>query len=492
MEPFSYKLLFARLLTEFILVAGAMLVLFLDQARAKSWASGKRCGVAAGLSAGIILLSMIAACCASDFGAHYGGMVVISPMVQGVKICLLALAAASILIASPARFTPHIGEYCALLLLAAAGLLLLAGTEELLTAFVSLELASLSLYALTAFHKRNIKSVEAALKYFLFGSVAAAFTLYGISLVYGLAGSTAFADIASALAKADSSPLLLLALVLASIGFGFKLAAAPLHLWAPDAYQGAPIPSAALIASGSKLASLFLFLKFFAFAVPGQSGSAGYGQAAPGWMVIIAALAAVSMILGNLLALAQSNVRRLIAYSAIAHAGYALVAVLAASEAGLAAAVYYLFTYGLAVIGIFGVIGLVEVEHGELTVDGLAGLGQRSPLLAGCLAVFVLSLAGIPPLAGFFGKFYVFLAALDATRSGAAPGLLWIVVLAIAASAVSLYYYLKILKQCFVADSGSTDQICIPFHPRWVIPALALGVLLLGCFPNLLLSRLAP
>ena len=233
----------------------------------------------------------------------------------------------------------------------------------------------------------------------------------------------------------------------------FKIAAAPFHLWAPDAYQGAPIPSAALVASGSKLAALFLFTKMFLLAFAGQHGSAAFGRFAAGWMPLLAGLALASLLLGNLVAIAQPNLRRLLAFSAIAHAGTAMLGVLAASEQSYAAVIYYMFTYGLAVIGIFGVISLVESRHGEARLEDLAGLSRRSPLAAGCLMIFVLSLAGIPPLAGFFGKFYVFLIALKSPAANL--GLLWLVIVAIAGSAVSLYYYLRILKFAWVIPSDA-------------------------------------
>ncbi len=490
MNPFDYKLLFVRLLPEVLLAVGALVALFLDQARSKAWSDRSRSVVAVFIGLFAAILSILVISRQVDLGDFYHGMLQISPFTKVVKVGLLVLTAATLLIASPAKFTAHIGEYVALILFATIGMLLLAGTGELLTAFISLELISLSLYLLAAFHKGSISSAEGALKYFLFGSVAAAFTLFGISLVFGLAGSTNFDDIALALSRQSLSPLLVVGLVMTAIGFAFKMAAAPLHLWAPDAYQGAPVPSAALIASGSKLASFVLFMKFFLLAAPHHMGAAGWGKAIPGWAVVIAALSATSIIVGNLLAIAQSNVRRLIAYSAIAHAGYALIALLANSQNGVASAVYYLFTYGLAVIGIFGVIGLVEQRHGELTLKDLAALSRRSPLLAVCLFVFILSLAGIPPLAGFFGKFYVFIAAMESSARGETPGLLWIVVLAIAGSAVSLYYYLQILKQVFVAEDGLETPVPASGIQKMTISLLAAGVVLLGCFPNALLQRL--
>lgn len=490
MPPFDYHLLLVRLLPETVLVIGALIVLFLDQARSKSVSPAARSFLAVLLAGITVAIAILTLRLQSPVGSVYRGMLVLTSFTQLTKICLLLLALGTLFIASPAKFTTHIGEYVALLLLALVGLLLLAGTEELLTAFIALELTSLSLYLLTAFNKQSYHSAEAALKYFLFGSVAAAFTLFGISLIFGLAGSTSFAEIAASLRNKEVNPLLIAATVLTAIGFAFKMAAAPLHLWAPDAYQGAPIPSAALIASGSKLASFVLFVKFFVLALPAQAGSAAASSSVRGWALAIAAIAATSMIAGNLLAIAQSNLRRLLAYSAVAHAGYVLVAVLAANELGMASAVYYLFTYGLSVIGAFGVIGAIEQRHGELSIPDLAGLSRRAPVLAVCLLVFILSLAGIPPLAGFFGKFYVFLAALDASTTGVTPGLLWLVALALAASAVSLYYYLQVLKQAFVIEADTAPRPEIHPFRSLVLLALAAGVIFFGCFPDLLVSRL--
>ena len=492
MNSFNYAELLVRLLPHTILIVGALLVLFWDQAASARSSMGSRSARAVFVGVLTIFVSVVVLNRQSEFGSVYNGMLQFDNLVRFVQTGLLILTAATLLISAPDKFTMHIGEYVALILMAAVGLLLLAGTSELLTAFIALELTSLSLYLLTAFRKDSIKSAEAALKYFLFGSVAAAFTLFGISLIFGLSGATNFQSINSALARQELNPLLVVALVLTAIGFGFKMAAAPFHLWAPDAYQGAPVPSAALIASGSKLASFVLFLKFFFVAVPTHAGSSSWGQPVPGWAMIIAVLAATSMILGNLLALAQSNVRRLIAYSAVAHAGYVLLAVLARTQNGTASAIYYLFTYGLAVIGIFAVIGVVERKHGEVTFSDLRGLSRRAPLLAICLLVFILSLAGIPPLAGFFGKFYLFIAALEVSRVGNMPGLLWIVVLAIAASAVSLYYYLQILKQAFVIESTEDASASFSASPvqKITLSLLAAGVLFLGCFPNVILEPL--
>lgn len=485
MIAFNYFDLLLRLLPEAILIVGGLVVLFADQARAGRSSAAFRANLASFLAVIACGAAIAAVALQRENGSFYEGMLAITPFTRIVKICLLVLVAASIASGIPQRFTDHIGEYVALLMLGGVGLLLLGSAEELLTAFITLELASLSLYLLAGYNKNSGFSAEGALKYFLFGSVAAAFTLFGISLIFGLAGSTSFAQIAQALNGRELSPLLAAGIVMAVIGFAFKLAAAPLHLWAPDAYQGAPAPSAAVIASGSKLASLVLFAKLFVIALAPQAGSAAFGRASSGWAMAIAVVATVSILLGNLLAIAQSNLRRLIAYSAIAHAGYALIAVLAGSERGLASGVFYMFTYGLSVVGIFAVIGQLERVHGELALADLAGLSRRSPLLALSLFVFVLSLAGIPPLAGFFGKFYVFLAAVQSDT-----GLIWIVATAIAASAVSLYYYLQILKQAFVVETDSSSAPALSFAPAATTAVLALSVVLLGCFPQVLLEPL--
>jgi NADH-quinone oxidoreductase subunit N len=282
--------------------------------------------------------------------------------------------------------------------------------------------------------------------------------------------------------------MLIGAIVMTAVGFGFKVAAAPFHLWAPDAYQGAPTPTAALIASGSKIASFFLFTKIMMIGFEGAEGSAAWARFASGWVPALAMIAALSMVLGNLAALVQSSVKRLLAYSAVAHAGYVLLAVAADTPEGVAAIVYYVITYSLTVMGAFGVVYLVEQEQGEATIANFAGLSRRAPLVAVCMLVFMLSLAGIPPLAGFFGKFYLFAAAL---RSGSNLGLLWLVVLAIGTSAVSLYYYLQVLKQIYVSERPGDD---LPFGGPWLaqiaVGVLAGAVVLLGCAPNLILGAL--
>ena len=424
---------------------------------------------------------------------YLDGMLVVNPLSQLVKGVLLLLTICTAFVSLETKFTEHAGEYFALLLLATVGMMFLVSTENTLLIFVSLELLSLCLYIMTAFNKQNVQSAEAALKYFLFGGVSAAFLLFGLSLAYGLTAELNLSKMAMKFAGAKLDPLLIVAMLMIVVGFGFKVAAVPFHLWAPDAYQGAPTPSAAFIASGSKVASFFILAKVMMLGFAGAEGSGAWRGFAQGWVPVLAVLAAFSVIVGNLAAIAQNSVKRLLAYSAVAHAGYALVGVLAGDKAdGLAAVIYYATTYALTTVGAFAVVAVVQEGAGDDRLAAFAGLSKRSPLLAFCLLIFLLSLAGIPPLAGFFGKFYLFKAGLFVKGGGTASlGLLWLVVLAIAMSAVSLYYYLQVLKQAWVVDVG-VDASPLPVSRATSVTliVLAVAVLGLGVFPNLFVKPL--
>ncbi|PYJ20777.1 MAG: NADH-quinone oxidoreductase subunit N [Verrucomicrobia bacterium] len=342
----------------------------------------------------------------------FGGMLVITPLTSLFKIICMALAFFTILLTKSEKSLRHPGEYLALVLFATVGLMLLVGSEELLMIFIGLELLGLSLYVMTAFDKTDVRSAEAGLKYFLFGSTSSAFTLFGISLIYGMSGTTSLAAISDKLAGVSIQALLAVGIVMTLIGFAFKIAAAPFHLWAPDASS--------------------------------LHGSAAWHAMVAGWSPVLAALAALSILVGNLVALAQSNVRRLLAYSAVAHAGYTLIGLIAGDRDGFSAALFYATTYAITLVGAFGVVAMVRRETGGDDFSHFAGLASRSPLLAGCMSVFMLSLGGIPPLAGFFGKFYLFSVAL---RADANHGLLWLVAVALLGSFISLYYYLMVLRR---------------------------------------------
>jgi NADH-quinone oxidoreductase subunit N len=418
----------------------------------------------------------------------FRGMLVISPLNSLFEIVCLVLAFFTILLAS--RETSNYGEYIAIILLATIGLLLLVSSEELLMIFIGLELTGLSLYLMTAFDKGDIRSAEAGLKYFLFGSTASAFTLFGLSLVYGVAGSTSLAAIADRLNTESLSPLLFAGLAMTLVGFAFKIAAAPFHLWAPDAYQGAPVSSAAFIASGSKVASFVVLGKIMLVGFSSIHGSADWHAMVAGWSPVLAALSAFSILLGNFVALVQTNLRRLLAYSAVAHAGYTLLGIIAGGREGFGATLFYTTIYAFTLVGAFGVVALVRRETGGDDLENFAGLSGRSPLLAGCMAVFLLSLAGLPPLAGFFGKFYLFSAAYG---SGANHGLLWLVVVALFGSLISLYYYLIVLKLIFQTpkvEKFTASPIAYSTLSRVTIALAAAIVLCLGIAPQILVARI--
>lgn len=486
----SYLNVLNLAMPETIVSLVALVVLFVDVAGMRGVELKFRRRVAASISGMGCLVAIFWMYQVPAHGQVGDGILVVDPLTQLVKQALLVLTVFTAVVSLDADFTDHVGEYFALLLLATVGMMFLVGAENILMIFLALELTSLSLYILTAFNKRNIQSAEAALKYFLFGGMAAAFTLFGLSLIYGLSGALELKAIATALKGRGPDPLLVAAIVMTVIGFGFKIAAVPFHLWAPDAYQGAPTPSAALIASGSKVASFFILARVMMVGFAGAEGSGAWRGFASGWVPLLAVAAVLSMLLGNLAAIAQGNVKRLLAYSAIAHGGYALLGVIADSTQGVSSLVYYVVTYGLTTVGAFAVVAAIESGGGEGRLSDFAGLSRRAPLLSFCMMIFMLSLAGIPPLAGFFGKFYVFASAVASEPNNL--GLLWLVVFAIAMSAVSLYYYLQVLKQIYVAEAPANAvplPATAPFQVGVIM--LALGVVLLGCVPNLLVGRLA-
>jgi NADH-quinone oxidoreductase subunit N len=458
---------------EAVLVVTALLVLALGLL------SERASGLCSGVAAAGLLFASSAVLMLPTQASLFNGMLVVTPLVALFKVVCLALAFFTVILARQLT-TQHRGEYLALILLATVGLMLLVGSEELLVIFIGLELTGLSLYVMAAFDKSDARSAEAGLKYFLFGSTASAFTLFGISLIYGMTGTTRLAAIAPKLGVI--TPLLAAGVIMTLIGFAFKIAAAPFHLWAPDTYQGAPAPSAAFIASASKVASFVVLGKIVLVGFGPAQGSAGWHAMVAGWAPLLAVLAALSILIGNFVALAQSNVRRLLAYSAVAHAGYTLLGLVAGGRDGFSATLFYTTTYAFTLVGAFGVVGLVRRETGGDDLVHFSGLRWRAPWLAGCMAVFLLSLAGLPPLAGFFGKFYLFSAAL---RAGANHGLLWLVALALFGSLISFYYYLIVLKVIFVDKTADNLPVFkLDLLQKGSIALLALIVLFLGVFPG--------
>lgn len=484
MTTHSYIDFLVLALPEVILVVIGFVVLVVDLAlRGRS--ISLRSGVACTLGSAGCLVAFTRILVVTDLGtisiSH--GMFAVSPLTNFVQESVLALTVITLLLSITLVFTEHIGEYVLLVLLATVGMLFLISSRNILTTFVSLELLSLSLYALTAFDKRKLSGPEAALKYFLFGGMSAAIFLYGLTYLYGVSSSTGYTEVAMAIRNTALSPMVAAAAIAVMIGFGFKVAAAPIHFWAPDVYEGAPNPVAGFIASNSKVASFFVFFIFVTTCLSPVSGSAAGMHFHAGWAAVASAFAALSMIIGNCGALAQKGLRRLLAYSAIAHTGYMLIAVVTHTRASLEALLYYVLTYSLATLGSFAVLDIVERAEGSDALAKLNGLARRAPLLSACLFLFLLSQTGIPPLAGFFAKFYLFAAALQAPEGYSA--LLWLVVLALAMSAVSLYYYLQVLKHIYVIDPDEgAPPLSVPWSTTVVVTLLAIAVVGLGLFPE--------
>src|ERR1700736_3322129 len=484
----SYLQLLKLASPEAVVVLTVLVVLVLGLA------SERTRGLCSGVAAAGLLFAIAALLLLPQHATLFHGMLVISPLTSLFKIICLVLAFFTVILARTDLSSRNRGEYLALVLLATIGLMLLVGSEELLMIFIGLELTGLSLYVMTAFDKTDIRSAEAGLKYFLFGSTASAFTLFGLSLIYGMAGTTGLAVIAQRLSAQPVSPLLFAGIIMMLVGFAFKIVGAPFHLWAPDAYQGAPVASAAFIASGSKGASLVGLGKIVLVGFGPVHGSAAWHAMVAGWVPVLAVLAALSILVGNLVALAQSNVRRLLAYSAVAHAGYTLLGLVAGGREGFSATLFYTTVYAFTLVGAFGVVAIVKRQSGSDRETGgedlanFSALWSRSPLLAGCMSIFMLSLAGLPPLAGFFGKFYLFSAAL---RAGENHGLLWLVALALFGSLISLYYYLIVLKVIFVDEASSNiSAINLDFLQRVSLSVLGAIVFFVGVMPGPLVSRI--
>ncbi len=355
------------------------------------------------------------------------------------------------------------GEYYILVLFAALGMLLMAHAADLIVIFLALELMSLSLYVLAGFFRGRLTAAESAMKYFLLGAFATGFFVYGIALIYGATGTTALDRVGAALSGAPRDPLLLIGLGLLLVGFGFKISSVPFHMWAPDVYEGAPTSVAALIATGSKAAAFGALLRVLLSAFRG---------AQPDWTVLLWVLAVLTMTVGNVVAIAQSNLKRMLAYSSVAHVGYMLVGIVAGGPLGAGGVLFYLLVYTFTTVGAFGVILLLERGRQEaVNQDDYGGLATRHPVLALTLALFLLSLVGIPPTAGFAGKFYLFGAAV---RSG----YIWLAILAVLNSAVAAYYYLRVIVYMYMRDQeGVPTEPAPSFAGR-----LALGIALWGVF----------
>lgn len=364
------------------------------------------------------------------------------------------------------------GEFYALILFATAGMMFMAAARDLIVIFLGIELMSIAVYALTAFNRRDRKSAEAGLKYFLLGAFATGFLLYGIALVYGAAGSTNIAFVAEAVAAGTHMPMLLTAgVAMLIIGFAFKVSAVPFHMWTPDVYEGAPAPVTAFMAAAVKAAAFVAFLRVFVVAFEGVHDS---------WSGIVWWLAALTMIMANLIALVQSNVKRMLAYSSIAHGGYLLVAITASNEAAAAGLLFYLLVYTLMNVGAFAiVIGVSHHSEERLHVEDYAGFGWTQPVLGVFLTIFLLSLAGFPGTGGFMGKIYLL--------QGAADAELWTLAVILVLTTVAAYwYYLRVAWFMWMKPATSEGQ-----HASVVVP-VPMQLALLACVALILYTGLFP
>jgi len=368
-----------------------------------------------------------------------------------------------------------VGEYYSLILFCTVGMVLLASATDMIMIFLGIEIVSISLYVLAGIRRNDPKSNEAALKYFLLGAFATGFLLYGMTLLYGSTGSTKLVMIASAIRNGGvaSEPLLLMGVVLLIIGLGFKVAAVPFHMWAPDVYQGAPTPVTAFMAVGPKAASLAAFYRIFSEAIP---------QLSPSWEILLCVVSVITMFVGNLGAIMQTNIKRLLAFSSVAHVGYLIIAIIAKNSLSSSALMFYMLTYAFMIFGTFGIVILLGRKGDEnLEIENYSGLAYKHPVLALSMTIFLLSLGGLPPLAGFVAKFFVFSAALK-------EGFLILVIIAVLNSAVSLYYYLKVIVFMYMKDPVKEFDITLSPMTLFVIAISIFGTIQLGIFPDSIIA----
>jgi NADH-quinone oxidoreductase subunit N len=460
---------------EMALAGAAILVLLLDAWRP---ATNQR------LAVGVTLAGLIGAAAASVALWRWtgpttvlGGMVAVDGFSVFFRLVIVASAAIAVLFS--ATYLERTGEgraeYYALLLFASSGMTLLAAAADLIVVFLSLEVLSLSLYVMVAFSRRRLASQEAGMKYFLLGAFSSAFFLYGIALTYGASGTTSIAGIAQAGTTLfeGSRGLALAGAALLAVGFGFKVAVVPFHMWTPDVYQGAPTPVTAFMAAGTKVAGFAALLRV---------AITGLGPVVEDLTPALWAVAALTMIVGSVLAIAQTDVKRMLAYSSIAHAGFVLVGVVAYSPLGEAGAMFYLAAYAAMILGAFGVVALVSRRGEEHTsIVSYEGLYRRSPVLAALLALFLLSLAGIPPTAGFVAKVLVFQAAVVSGH--------WaLVVVAVLASVVAAFFYIRVIVVMYMQEPEEAGEIRTPAVPAAGLAVAAALTIVLGVFPSLLLD----
>jgi len=455
-----------RLLPEFILMATAGAVLLADLILPRTqrrWLTP------------VAFVGTVATLLALWFGTpggEFGGAFLADGLAAYLKTLILSALGLVLLLAwdFDKVWGRPLGEYLILLLSSALGMMFLASGTELILLYVGLELATFPLVLLTAYRPQDRKSAEGGLKYLILATLGSAILLFGFSLLYAAFGVTRSAELVAALAQAPGNLLAIFGLLCVLAGIGFKTALVPFHMWAPDAYEAAPTPVTAFLSVASKSAGFALALRLLVGALP---------QLRPEWSQVLAALAAVTMLLGNFAAIPQTNLKRLLAYSSIAQAGYIVMGLIAYHTLGLSSLLYYLTAYLFTNLGAFAVVVALERATGSSDLPAYTGLAQRSPRLALVMLLAFLSLAGIPPLAGFTAKFYLFAAAYG-------QGYSWLVLLAVLNSALSLFYYLRVVRSMYILppEAGAPALPRLPLPLATVLLICVLGILVLGVYPG--------
>ena len=431
-------------------------------------------GLMLAFAAGIFLF-------AEPQGSTFFGVLAVDPMAAFFK-CFLILTSFLILLAAPKsqEFSrSHMGEFYALLLAATLGMMLLASSMDMLMLYISLEMVSIASYIMVGYLKNDRQSNEASLKYLLFGAIATGTMLYGFTIIYGLTGTTKIAVFRNILttssAAGQNTLILLVATVFVLAGFGFKTAAVPFHFWCPDVYTGAPTPVTAFLSVGPKAAGFAILMRFF---VTGFSNAAGVDHWTPlshvNWQHLMIVISIITMTLGNIAALRQDNIKRMLAYSSIAHAGYILMGVVVLTVQGLQSVLVYLITYLFMNLGAFLIVIEIYNRTGSFDLKDYRGLYRRSPFLTIAMTVFMLSLMGIPPFAGFFGKLYVFGAAVN-------RNLAWFAVVGALNSVVAVYYYARVIKTMIIEANEDTSKLCLPWSSHvmiWFLLLPTVGMML--------------
>lgn len=459
--------MFLAILPEIGIVVLALIVLFYDLAVGEDRKRGMGWLTAGGLAV-VFILALALGRPGTTSVPVWGGMLRWDWLGFTFALLFIFGAAITALFAMEVKQLAARGEFYLLLLTTTLGMCLMASSADLIMLFLAIETTSIPLYVLAGFYKTDNKSTESGFKYLLFGAMTSAVMLYGFSLLYGFTGTTDLYAITEA-AQNGALPLTLAigTLILVLVGFGFKISAVPFHFWAPDVYEGAPTPVAGFLSTASKAAGFAVLMRFLLVVYGGA-------EVMPYWWIVVAALSVFSMTLGNALALAQKNIKRLLAYSSIAHAGYALIGVAALSQFGIAAVIFYLIAYVVTNLAAFGVVATFWRTSGSDEISDYAALSRRAPGLALVMLVAFLSLAGMPPLGGFVAKVFVFAAAVKSN-------FVWLAVIGVLNSIVGLYYYLIVLKVVYLYRSEDEDKPVLVTRPYGLaLTVLVIGILLLG------------